>query len=91
MILLLLVLGFVLMLTAVLGQVYSLKTKRGVLPPETPNRAPAYPRSALYCRPGAGLDGGSALSSPLKNLCPALLRRGPLRRLGSLYSELRGR
>ena len=35
MILLLLVLGFVLMLTGVLGQVYSLKTKRGVLPPET--------------------------------------------------------
>lgn len=35
MIVLLLVLGFVLMLTGVLGQVYSLKTKRGVLPPET--------------------------------------------------------
>jgi hypothetical protein len=35
MIVLLLVLGFVLMLTGVLGQVYSLKTKRGVLPPES--------------------------------------------------------
>jgi len=32
---LLLALGFFLMLSGVLGQVYSLKTKRGVLPPET--------------------------------------------------------
>ncbi len=32
---LLLALGFFLMLSGLLGQVYSLKTKRGVLPPET--------------------------------------------------------
>ena len=35
MIWLLLALGFFLMLSGLLGQVYSLKTKRGVLPPET--------------------------------------------------------
>jgi uncharacterized membrane protein HdeD (DUF308 family) len=32
---LLLALGFFLLLSGVLGQVYSLKTKRGVLPPES--------------------------------------------------------
>lgn len=32
---LLLALGFFLLLSGILGQVYSLKTKRGVLPPET--------------------------------------------------------
>jgi hypothetical protein len=32
---LLLALGFFLMLTGVLGQAYSLKTKRGILPPKT--------------------------------------------------------
>jgi hypothetical protein len=35
MIWLLFALGFFLMLSGLLGQVYSLKTKRGVLPPET--------------------------------------------------------
>ena len=32
---LLLALGFFLMLSGILGQAYSLKTKRGVLPPKT--------------------------------------------------------
>jgi hypothetical protein len=35
MIWLLLALGFFLMMSGILGQVYSLKTKRGVLPPKT--------------------------------------------------------
>ena len=71
---LLLALGFFLMLSGLLGQVYSLKTKRGVLPPGNPHLARADASYTLPRRPGA-LGIGHCPHHPSSWHCPSLAER----------------
>ena len=61
---LLLALGFFLLLSGLLGQAYSLKTKRGVLPPETPHLEGAHPANVVPGGVGADCCRGGADRSP---------------------------
>ncbi len=61
---LMLALGFFLMLSGVLGQAYSLKTKRGVLPPKTRIWRVLRQVNHIRCRPPADGNGSRTDCSP---------------------------